>query len=87
MTNQIAIPADLYKMTLEELWGEAESYGVIQIYSDADVSVRKESYNARIKFKTMAGISLEASSEFRITLKTALSQAIAKARIIREQFK
>lgn len=73
-------------ITLEQLWAKAESYGNVGIFSSTG-SPREKSYRARIAFPTIEGTQLEAKSEFELTLTEALQQAIAKAELIRGQFK
>lgn len=72
--------------TLESLWAKAETFGHVGIFSSTS-SARQKSYQARITFPTIDGTQLEATSKFDLTLTEALCQAIAKAELIRGQFK
>lgn len=72
--------------TLEQLWAKAESFGYVGIYCSKR-DARETSYCATIYFSTVEGTQLEAASKFSLPLTEALRQAIAKAEIIKGQFK
>ncbi|XAI95576.1 hypothetical protein [Nostoc phage Nsp-JY21] len=73
--------------TLESLIATAESYGTLSISGVKAEDDRAAGYYVRITFDTDANITLEAKSDFRVPLVTALQQAIERAEKIRGQFK
>ena len=78
--------ARLGERTLEQLLAEAETFGAIQVYSNAkDRTVKR--YRVSIAFATTTGITLEAKSEFGMGVHEAFEQAIARAKQIVGQFK
>ena len=76
-------PKSRADLSLEELIAQAEGFGEVNIFGSTNGS----GYCARIKFRTLQGISLEASSEYRLPIKEALIGAIERAEVISGQFK
>ena len=74
--------ATVRNLSLDQLVKAAEAYGIVRIHG-----MDNGGYCAYIKFKTLSGISLEASSEFGLPFGGALAQAIERAETIRGQFK
>ena len=66
------------KPTYEELFREAEKYGHVNIYSN-NKEPSSNCYHAVIEFNTLGNISLEASSEWGLTIEASLKEAIRQA--------
>lgn len=62
---------------LNLLWKMAESYGIVTVVQHPD-----KTYKVRIKFQTLSGIVLEATSDWPNSVVEAFHQALEKARII-----
>ena len=72
------------RMSLEELFAEAEMFGECDIYCSKGEQGR---YRAKITFQTPAGIDLTAKSGFGMPILDAMRQAVDAARKIAEQMK
>lgn len=72
-------------VTLEQLFTKAEEYGHVHIYS-SDMDEQPNSYRAKIVLVIKTNVELEACSDFGLSLKTALQQAIEKAEKVKEEF-
>ena len=77
-----ALPAVSRRVTLDELWAEAEQYGRVTVNT-----YKKGEYWAKITFYTIANTELKADSNFVSTPHEALQLAIEAAKKIREAFK
>lgn len=62
--------------SLEELFVEAEKYGVVTLFGDDD---GPGLYNCKIVFNTISHVKLEAKSDWGLSVNDALTQAIRKA--------
>ena len=85
-STKLAHVERLKALTLEELFLEAERFGRVGVFSSSGKRPH-ECYQVNIKFRTQTGTTLEASSEFDMTLRAALTQAIQRASLIAAQFK
>jgi hypothetical protein len=63
------------KASLEELFCEAEKYGVVTIFGLDSPGL----YRCKIEFNTIEHVRLEASSDFELPINEALIEAIEKA--------
>lgn len=73
-------------VTLDQLFTTAEGYGAVRIWSQTKDPLPNR-YHCKIEFATAAGTSLEANSDFHLSLYDALKQAIERAEMIACQFK
>lgn len=76
----------LEKVSLEQLFAEAEALGHVRVFSSMDADPGT-SYRAVIQFSMPQGVLLEAGSEFRMPLAAALMQAIERAQNLRKSVK
>lgn len=85
----------LEKLDIETLWRTAERFGLVHIYASEPKMgdhftapiVIGQNYSCKIEFTTIPGVSLEAKSEYRLSLREALIGAITNARTIASQFR
>jgi len=75
----------LEALTLEQLFKRAEMFGKVRIYS-SDSKPPPDCYACKIKFNSIPGTSVEASSEFNRPLADALIEAIIRAEKIVEKY-
>ena len=76
----------LREMTLEQLWDEAAKYGRLYVFSSKNKS-HPQRYRCEITFETSPGSTVEAESEFGLTITAALIGAIERSREIVKLFK
>lgn len=76
----------LSELTLEQLFERAEKFGRIHVYS-AKHTAPPARYNVSIKFDSIPGTEVEASSDFRLTIYDAFVMAISRAESIVAAYK
>lgn len=73
-------------VTVEQLWAEAEKYGVLYVFGSHHVPAPAR-YRVQIDFATEGHVELSVSSERNRTLAVALTEAIEQAKKVAAQFR
>jgi len=83
--EHVATTEDLTKLTLEDLFNKAATYGRINVFATDNMEHPKR-YQVDIHFESVPGTSVEASSEFDMEINEAFIQAITRAQKIVESY-
>lgn len=85
-TTELGTAARLEALTIEELFREAEQFGSVRVFGNANKRP-PSCYRITIEFRTMRGMNLDAQSEFDMTLRAGLIQVIERAERVAAQFR
>lgn len=75
----------LTALSLRDLFTEAEKYGNVGIFSDASLPP-PYCYKCNISFESIPGTSVQASSDYKMSIEDALVLAVHRAKKIAEHY-